>query len=258
MCVVYDAHGIKHYVEDYGVDEAEQLDIDFPENYAVRPTNRAPIVWQDPEQDKRLMSLFEFSMIPSWTKSEEDAKKNRYKFFNARDDKLLDSRLWAPRFKSQRCIIPANGFYEPHKYPEKVDIPGGPKPTDSIPFYFSLKSTDHFAFAGIYDQWTNPDTGEVVPTFTIITTDPNEQMEKIHNKNPRQPVILHKEDYDFWLDPSVRPEDYFNENIFKPWPDDDMQHWQVTKQLDYNGNGEDLIKPVDSPITINGNGSRKS
>lgn len=252
MCGVYDAHGVKKNMDHYAIDDPHPSEMEIPENYTVRPTDRAPIVWYDPELDQRRMDLFEFSMIPSWTKSEEDAKKNRYKFFNARDDKLMESRLWYPRFESKRCLIPANGFFEPHKYSQKVEVPGGPKPTDSIPFYFRLKSTGHFAFAGIYDEWTNPGTGEVVPTFTIITTDPNEQIKKIHNKRPRQPVILHKEDYDFWLDRSVRPQDYFDQNIFEPWPDEDMQHWQVSKQLDYQGRGEEMIRPVKHPVKING------
>ncbi|MGD8749763.1 MAG: SOS response-associated peptidase [Balneolaceae bacterium] len=256
MCVYYDAHGIKHYIGDYGVDKSDQLEIEFEENYVVRPTNKAPIVWHDPEIDKRRASLFEFAMIPSWTKSEADARKNRYKFFNARDDRLMESSLWRPRFESKRCLIPANGFYEPHKYHKKVNQPGGRKPSDSIPFYFRLKSTDYFAFAGLYDEWTHPQTGEVIPTFTIITTDPNRQMERIHNKNPRQPVILHKKDYDFWLNPMVNPSAYFDQNIFLPWPDEDMEHWQVTKQLDYNGTGEELIKPVQTPVDIETTGEQ--
>lgn len=257
MCVQYDAHSAADNIEqkEYPIDNPGHIDFEVPENYVVRPSNSAPVIWYDPDRQERRLDLFSFGMIPSWTKNEDDAKSGRYKYANARDDRLLESRMWKPRFANQRCLIPANGFYEPHQYPKKVEIPGGPKPTDSIPFYFRLKSSDYFAFAGLYDEWTNKATGEVVKSFSIITTGPNRQMEKIHNKRPRQPVILNREDYAFWIDPDARPEDYLDQNIFTPWPDEDMEHWQVSKQLHYGGNGREQIEPVDNPVDIDtGNG----
>ena len=55
------------------------------------------------------------------------------------------------------------------------------------------------AFAGLYDTWTTPD-GEELYTFTIITTDADESMAKLHN---RMPVILARELEDAWLDPEL-------------------------------------------------------
>ena len=252
MCVEYDAHKVTDNLTEYPIDypDADRADLDIPENYAVRPTNLAPVVWYDPDRNTNRLSLFEFGLVPSWTKGEDQAKSGRYKYANARDDRLLESPMWEPLFESKRCLVPANGFFEPHKYHQKVRVPGGPKPTDSIPFYFKLKSSNHFAFAGLYDEWTNLKTGEIVKSFSIITTDPNKQMEKVHNKNPRQPVILNKENYTFWIDPKVRPKDYLDQNIFTPWPDEDMEYYQVSKQLHYDGTGEELINPVDNPVNL--------
>jgi len=247
MCIYYDIHDTKKITEELDIDD--QPDI-FDGRYVVRPGTHAPVIWQDPESDKRRFALFTFGMVPSWTKSADDATKNYYKYFNARDDKLMKSRLWKPRFQSNRCLIPANGFFEPHKFHKKIDQPGGRSPSDSIPFYFKLKSTDHFCFAGIYDSWTNPQTGEIVRSYSIITTDANEQLRKIHNKSPRQPVILHPNDYTWWLDESANPNDYFGENIFTPWPDEDMQHWQVSKSLDYGGGGKQQIEPIKRPVNL--------
>lgn len=256
MCTGY---GYYHITDDeiqqMGVDP-DQLEIEFQGKYVIRPSNMAPVVWNDPEDGKRKMELFSFGMIPAWNK---DSDPNQWRYANARDDKLQSSRLWKPRFESKRCLIPANGFFEPHRLKEKITLPEGPKPTDSVPFYFKLKSIDQFAFAGIYDGWTNPETGELIRSYSIITGEPNEQIKKIHNKRPRQPVILHPEDYDFWLDQEANPKDYFGENIFEPWPDDDMEHWQVTKQYDYGERSEKALQPVNNPIDLNNpEGQQKS
>lgn len=260
MCVEYDAHGVpKGEKVDLPIENLDQSGFNFEGSYVIRPSNKAPVIWHDKEQNKNRLDLFSFGMVPSWTKNEDQAKKGRYRYANARDDKLLESRMWKPRFQSQRCLIPANGFYEPHHYPKKIQVPGGPKPTYKIPFYFKLKSRDYFCFAGLYDEWAHPNTGEVIKSFSIITTSPNEQMKKIHNGRPRQPVILGEDDYSFWLKPDARPEDYLDANIFLPWPDDDMEHWQVSKQLHYGGNGEEQIQPVDEPVDLdNPEGPQKS
>lgn len=249
MCIHYDSHDPLPDDEEYWQAIVDEVVKRYEGSYVVRPTNQAPAVWHDPETDQRRMSLFEFGMMPSWGKADEK-QKIQYRFFNARDDKLLDSKLWEPRFKNRRCIIPANGFYEPHKYPKEIEIPGAKKPTDSIPFYFRLKSSDVFGFAGIWDEWTNKETGEVTRSFSIITTGANQLIKKIHNKKPRTPMILHREDYDFWLSDVDRPQDLYDAGLFEPWPDDDMEAWQVSKELDYGGNGEQQIQPVEDPVDI--------
>ncbi|MFH5833722.1 SOS response-associated peptidase [Halalkalibaculum sp. DA384] len=252
MCIYYDAHGVKHYIEEEFNIDPDQIEIEFPDTYKVAPTMPAPVVFKD--SDGRKIELFEFGMMPNWGKA-EDKQKNQYRFFNARDDKLLESGLWKPCFKSRRCIIPANGFYEPHKFHTEIEQPGGRKPSDSIPFYFHLKSRPVFGFAGIWDEWTNKETGEAIKSFSIITTSPNKIIKRIHNKKPRTPLILAREDYDFWLNDPNKPEDYFESGIFEPWPDDDMEAWQVTKSLDYGGNGPELIEPVENPVDISEQGN---
>jgi putative SOS response-associated peptidase YedK len=61
-----------------------------------------------------------------------------------------------------------------------------------------MKDAELFAFAGLWDSWKDKETGKALETYTVITTDPNELMEPIHN---RMPVILHRQDYDRWLEP---------------------------------------------------------
>ena len=55
------------------------------------------------------------------------------------------------------------------------------------------EGTSLFAFAGLWERWKDKTTSETLETYTVITTDPNELMESIHN---RMPVILHRSDYE--------------------------------------------------------------
>jgi putative SOS response-associated peptidase YedK len=98
-------------------------------------------------------------------------------------------------------------------------------------------------------MWTDNETSEFIHTFSIITTTPNKTVRKIHNSKKRMPTILREEDYNFWLDESVKA-DYFDQNIFTAYPENDMQAWQTTKQLDYKQNDEALIQPVESEVQL--------
>ena len=95
---------------------------------------------------------------------------------NARAETLSEKPMFRNLVKRNRCLVPANGFYEwknlgDHKQPYYITVPDDPL----------------FAFAGLYDTYTN-DEGEEASTYTIITTEPNELMSTLHN---RMPVILH-------------------------------------------------------------------
>jgi len=79
--------------------------------------------------------------------------------------------------------------------------PGRKKPTNKVHYYFTQKSNDVFGFAGLYDQWEDIESGQTVGTFSIITTEANPLLAKIHNQKERMPTILRQEDYDFWLLP---------------------------------------------------------
>lgn len=104
--------------------------------------------------------------------------------------------LW----QHNRCIIPVTGFYEPHRLPNgKAQY-----------YYTTLKDQELFSIAGLWDEWTHPQTGEKVLSFVLITTEANAMMRKIHNGggNPfRMPKILTQEQEKRWLDPSIASEE---------------------------------------------------
>lgn len=90
-----------------------------------------------------------------------------------------------------RCLILASSFYEWKWMDEKGKI--------KVKHEITVPGGEPFAFAGLYNAWTNKNTGEVVNTYTILTTEANELMALIHNSKKRMPVVLRKEEESLWL-----------------------------------------------------------
>ena len=124
------------------------------------------------------ISLMKWGLIPHWFQGmlpNEIANKT----LNARVETLHEKASFSKLTKTNRCIIPSNGFFEfQHHGSNKTP-------------YFIYPTKDHiFSMAGLYDEWINRSTGELVQTFTIITTEANELMAEIHNQKKRMPLLL--------------------------------------------------------------------
>jgi putative SOS response-associated peptidase YedK len=117
--------------------------------------------------------------------------------------------------KKRRCLVPADAFYEW----QRID------PKTKHPFAFALKSGEPYTFAGLWDRWQGKDK-ETLETFTILTTDPNELMEPVHN---RMPVILEPKDYDRWLDPETKERPPVD--LLRPYPAERMRSWPVSDRV---------------------------
>lgn len=96
---------------------------------------------------------------------------------------------------------------------------------------FAENRRKRFLQNGLASTWRKcpgwrPKDGEPMETFTILTTDPNEVMEPIHN---RMPVILDPKDFDRWLDagdPARPPVD-----LLRPFPAERMCAWSVSNRV---------------------------
>lgn len=102
-----------------------------------------------------------------------------------------------------------------------------------------MKSGEPYVFADIWESW-RPMDGEPLETFTILTTDPNEVMEPIHN---RMPAILDPKDFDRWLDPGdpARPP----VDLLRPYPAARMCAWPVSDRVGNVRNNEpSLLDPA--------------
>jgi putative SOS response-associated peptidase YedK len=144
-------------------------------------------------QDMNKIQLFNWGLIPSWAKDNEVRKFT----LNAKIETLAQK----PSFKdviNNRCLILSSGFFEW----QWRDAKG----KDKRKYLITKPDNELFSFAGIWSEWTNPETGNVVKSYSIITTEANELMSEIHNSKKRMPLIVPKErEYD-WLNAIPIPE----------------------------------------------------
>lgn len=174
---------------------------------------RSAIITNDEE-----IQLYRWGLIPSWVRRPEDADKIRMKTFNARADTLFDKPSFREPARLRRCLIPSTGFFEwRHENGKK------------IPYYIYLKDEELFSLAGIYDVWRNPQTGDEVYTYSMVTTDANPMMEYIHNSTKRMPAILSKEDEARWLAPGAAQEEL--EELLQPYDEKYMDAYPVNNNF---------------------------
>ncbi|HIK44974.1 MAG TPA: SOS response-associated peptidase, partial [Leptolyngbyaceae cyanobacterium M65_K2018_010] len=113
-----------------------------------------------------------------------------HRLINARAETVAEKPSFRAAFKRRRCLIWADGFYEWQPLAQA---------RTKQPYYIFLRNHQPFAFAGLWEHWTDPVSGSELQTCTILTTIANQLMAPIHD---RMPVILAPEDYAPWLDPS--------------------------------------------------------
>jgi putative SOS response-associated peptidase YedK len=143
---------------------------------------------------------------------------------------------------SKRCVIPLDGYYEFFHFTGEV-YPHFMKPKDGI-----------FFVAGVWDEKVDQETGEIISSFSIITTPPNPLAEKLHNNpkapnGPRMLLILPEENILDYLDPGARKADL--EKLFVPCSQEKMEAYPTVRFLrkEFAGklNTEDVRKKVDYP-----------
>jgi len=156
-----------------------------------KPTNhitafefpKTPIIT---DKDRNIIEHYQWGLIPHWAKNDEIKKFT----LNAKIETLTEK----PSFKNsinKKCLIITDGFYEW----QWLDDKGRNKQK----YLIALPNNELFAFGGIYSEWVDKSTGEIINSYSIITTTANELMSKIHNTKKRMPVILTKENEYDWL-----------------------------------------------------------
>lgn len=173
---------VLQYLEIEDVDEAHIRTTDDG-----RPTTLLPVVTGD---DPKALRAFRWGLIPPWTKPEADGKLPRWvqSTFNAVSEEVEKKPAFRSAFKSQRCLVPVDGFFE-------WSYPGGlRKSGKGIKHFFSRADGHPLVFAGLWERWQGTE-GEV-KSFTILTCAPNRFMSSYHD---RMPVVLHQPDFERWL-----------------------------------------------------------
>ena len=161
-------------------DLIEAPDPDPEPRYNVAPTQEVLAVRQAANGADRELVALRWGLVPHWSKD----LKIGYKLINARAETVASTPAFRSAFKSRRCLVPADGYYEWRKV-EKA----------KQPYFFHRHDDRPFAFAGLWEHWESPD-GELVDSCTIVTTDANDLAYPIHD---RMPVIIDPADFGLWL-----------------------------------------------------------
>jgi putative SOS response-associated peptidase YedK len=187
---------------------------EMPPNYNAAPSQHLPIITNSaPGQ----IQLVQWGLVPGWVKDIKTALKP----INARAETLAEKPSFRQLLQRKRCLVLADSFYEW----QQVAPPAGSKGKKAkVPHRILLSNEQPFAFAGLWDEWADRETGEVLPTFTIITTEPNDLMASLHN---RMPVILPDRKAELaWLDDGVSADAH--QHLLRPYATELMQEYTVS------------------------------
>ena len=178
---------------------------DYAPRFNIAPTqNVLTVRWED---GHNVAEHMRWGLIPSWAKDMSIGNRA----INARAETLAERPMFRNALRRRRCLILADGFYEWLRQGKARQ-----------PMRILLTTGEPFAFAGLWESWTNPE-GETIHSCTIITTTPNDVMRPIHD---RMPVILLPEHEDAWLDHSMQDASVLSELLI-PYPPDTMEAYPV-------------------------------
>ncbi len=176
---------------------ANRFSVDVPEVYQplfnAAPTHLLPVITQDSQKG---LSFFYWGAPPSWA----NKKPLGEKIINTRSELLPDKSVLRKKLQENRCLIPADGFFEWKRSGKRANIP----------YRFTLKDQEIFSFAGLWEEYD--DDGEMIHTFTIITAEADESVLPISD---RMPVILSPEAEQSWLNSHDMPELLGSLRLFK-------------------------------------------
>ena len=202
------------------------LDRDLPlfkPRYNIAPGQQAPVAAN--LDGVTACQLFQWGLVPSWAKDHSIG----HTMINARAETLTEKPSFRPLLGKRHCLVLANGFYEWRREGKQ-----------KVPMRFKLKSGEPFAFAGLWDSWKKPD-GNLLLTYTIITTEPNEVTRPIHN---RMPVMLSDDDAMKWITSDGGGLTH-SLSLLKPFPPELMESYEVSKLVNNPRNDSSAcIQPV--------------
>lgn len=218
MCGRYNLTQAEQVAERFQVADAQMT---LLPRYNIAPSQSLPVVVRN--SPNRLVAM-QWGLVPSWSKE----PRTSFSTINARAETIATSAVYRGPFKSRRCLVPANGFYEWRKLGQGKQ-----------PYCIQLHGGELFAFAGLYDIWRDQ-AGHELYSYTIITTTPNDLVAPIHN---RMPAILRREDEDAWLDPKADQEQLMA--LLSAYPADEMEAYPVSKALNSPSNeGPELAQAI--------------
>jgi len=197
-------------------------DLEFPPSWNVAPGQDVLAVRLHPETRERSLDALHWGLIPHWAKD----KKIGHRTINARSETVDKTPAFRQAFRKRRCLVCADGFYEWRREAGR-----------KVPFCFQLKSGEPFAFAGLWENWQDPQSGEWLRSCTILTTEANAVVKEAHH---RMPVILPEAHHAAWLGEAAAGD---LKAILCPLDAGLMEAWEVSPRVNSpRHNGPQLVE----------------
>jgi len=198
---------------------------DFEPRYNIAPTQRVATV-REPEAGRRELAMLHWGLVPSWAK--ERAIGNR--MINARAETLAEKPAFRRAYRRRRCIVLADGWYE---WQAGAD--------GKQPWFLRAEDRSLLGFAGLWEVWRDPATGEPLESCAIVTVDAPVPLADIHH---RMPAVLREADYASWLDPREEEVEALARMLL-PGDGSGLAADRVSRRVnDARCEGPELIQPV--------------
>jgi putative SOS response-associated peptidase YedK len=179
-----------------------------------------------------------WGLVPSWAKEPKIGSR----MINARVETVHEKPAFRRAFRTRRCLLPADGFYE--WQPAKDPATGKAR---KQPYFIHPQDEQVMALAGLYEYWRDPavsqddDPAAWLMTCTIITTEATDAAGRIH---PRMPLALTEDRYEAWLDPTHQDPDHLRALLEQPAGGHLDARPVSTAVNNVRNNGPHLLDPV--------------
>ena len=135
------------------------------------------------EDGNRTIAQLRWGLVPAWSKNSGMSTRH----INARAETVHTKPSFGDAFRSRRCLVPANGWFEWQRTGHGKQ-----------PYFLALADGSPLSFAALWERWSKD--GESLESFAIITTAASSALADIHH---RQPAIIDSDRFDDWLDPGL-------------------------------------------------------
>jgi len=217
---------ISDIAQEFSTNSAPELSL--PADWNIKPTNDVYII------KNQAIEIASWGMIAHWSKSDDEAAKSQSSAINARSESVHEKPTFKSAFRSNRCLLPATGYYEwaseLGKYKTKQ------------PIYISRDDKKLLAFTGIFQSWTSP-SGRVIQSVSIITRQAVGQLALVHS---RMPVFLPRDRWADWMNPKINDVAKIRSLMDIPNPDANLGFHPVSSAVNsITGSGPELIAPIE-------------
>jgi putative SOS response-associated peptidase YedK len=190
----------------------------YTPRYNIAPGDKLEVITNEAANE---IDQYHWGLIPFWADEAEEG------IINARSETAAEKRVFEKAWESRPCLVLSSGFYEWQAQN------GGPK----RPYRVYREDGPAFAMAGLWEVWEGDDG--TVPCVTILTTEPNDLMQSIHD---RMPVVLPEDVESEWFSagPDARKE------LCQPYPENDLTAYEISTRVNNPGNNDpSIIEPLE-------------